>query len=576
MGRTDIISRRHGLIPKVGQYCRGVLSGAVPAGEAVRLAIRRHLADLKNGASRGLIFDQESAAYAIEFFEAFLALGEGNFEGKPFLLSPFQQFIIASLFGWKTRDGYRRFRTAYVEIGKGNGKSPLAAGIGLFGLVADGEAGAEIYSAATVKDQAKILFRDAERMVDASPHLKELVKNHVNNLSCGESFFRPISSEKRGLDGKRVHMALVDEVHEHASAIVVDKMRAGTKGRRQALIFEITNSGHDRNTVCYQHHEYSLKVLQGILEDDSWFAYICQLDVCAECKAEGKTMPSCEKCDQWTDPAVWIKANPNLGVSIQPKYLVEQVREAQGMPSKENIVKRLNFCIWTEQAVRWMPMDAWDECGREPVDPEALSGHRCFAAFDLSSTSDLASFVAVFPDDGNAVISLNWIPEKNMALRIKRDRVPYDLWQKQGLLKATQGNVIDFRAIRKDIQGFGQKYQVQEIRYDPWNAAQIAIELQEEDGFKMVQHRQGTASMTAPTKSLEAKVLRGDLRHGGNPLMRWCASNVAVSTDPAGNIKPDKERSTEKIDPIVALIMANGSADANPDAGYTDPEVMVV
>ncbi len=249
-----------------------MLSGAVPAGRLAFLAVERHLGDLERTEGEGtpLRWDEDDAHRAIEFFETFLCLAEGQHDGQPFKLEPWQQFVIACLFGWKS-GSFRRFRTAYVEIGKGNGKSPMAAGIGLYGLLADRESAAEVYSAAVVKDQAKILFRDAENMRDASPYLKRFIEKHVNNLfvPTTNSFFRPISSEKRGLDGKRVHMALIDELHEHPSALVVDKMRAGTKGRRQALIFEITNSGYDRNSVCYQHHDYSEKVLSGIIENDS-------------------------------------------------------------------------------------------------------------------------------------------------------------------------------------------------------------------------------------------------------------------------------------------------------------------
>lgn len=554
----------------VTRYASEVVDGKVLAGRMVRLACERHLRDMEHGHKRGLHWHPEQAERRINFFRDVLCLAEGEHAGNPFILTPWQEFVVGSLFGWFGDDGFRRFRTAYVEVGKGNGKSPLAGGIGLSMLCADGEIGAYCYAAATTREQASILFQDAVKMVDASPALtRRILKSgnrQVFNLAhqATGSYFRPVSSEGRGLDGKRVHYAALDEIHEHPSDVVVNKMRAGTKGRRQALIFEITNSGYNRNSVCFHHHEYSEKILTGVLEDDSWFAYVCQLDTCDKCRAEGKVSPSCDKCDQWTDERVWIKVNPNLGVSIQPKYLREQVREAQGMPSKENIVKRLNFCIWTEGSVKWMPMDAWDSCGLDQVAPELLAGHRCFGGLDLSSTTDIASFALIFPDDGNAVMSFNWIPKENTAQRIKRDRVPYDVWQRQGLIEFTEGNVIDFRAIRKKIKELGDKYQIQQIGYDPWNATQLATELQDEDGFVMAKVRQGTWDMNDPSKSLETKIKHGELRHGGNSLLRWSASNVAMKVDPSGLIRPDKEKSTEKIDPAVALIIANGRADANP------------
>ncbi len=544
-----------------------MLSGAVPAGRMVFLAAERHLRDLERTAKPGsvILWDQDDALRVIEFFERFLCLAEGEHDGQPFVLQPWQQFVLACLFGWKEANGHRRFRTAYVEIGKGNGKSPMAAGIGLYGLLADREAAAEVYSAAVVKDQAKILFRDAENMRDASPLLKAKIEKHVNNLfvPSSNSFFRPISSEKRGLDGKRVHMALIDEIHEHPSALVVDKMRAGTKGRRQALIFEITNSGYDRNTVCFQHHDYSEKVLSGIVTNDSWFAYVCQLDVCKKCGAAGKVSPDCEKCDQWTDEKVWTKVNPNLGVSIQPKYLREQVLEAQGMPSKENIVKRLNFCMWTEQAVRWMPMDKWDAC-KGHVNPAMLLKAPCFAGLDLANTSDLAALVLVFPQDqGYKVLPFFWVPEETVARRSEKERIPYDIWVREGLIKATDGAVIDYEVIRKDINALADKYSIQEIDLDPWNATQVAAQLSG-DGFQVVEIRQGYQTLSAPTKELERLVLAGELEHGGNAVLRWNASNVTTRQDPGGNIKPDKERSTEKIDGVSALINALARAMTEP------------
>lgn len=400
----------HNKTPRIAQYCLDVLTGKIAVGRAVFKAIERHLADLEEGPKRGLQWDDAAAAYVIDFFEQFLCLSEGANAGRPFLLEPWQQFILGMLFGWKSADGFRRFRTAYVELGKGNGKSPLAAGIGLFGLIADGEAAAEIYSAAVVKDQAKILYRDAENMRDFSPALRAQVKKHVNNLSVlsTKSFFRPISSEKRGLDGKRPHITLVDEVHEHPDATVVDKMRAGTKGRRQAIIFEITNSGYDRQTVCYAHHEYSLKVLEAIIQNDSWFCYVAQLDPCEECRRNGHSQPNCERCDSWTDERTWPKANPNLGVSIQPKYLREQVAEAVAMPTKENIVKRLNFCIWTQSETRAIGAEAWADCAgsllasTDPVELRnrwlyEMRGLACYGGLDLSSKIDLSAEVLLFP-----------------------------------------------------------------------------------------------------------------------------------------------------------------------------------
>lgn len=549
----------------------------------MRLACERHLRDLKDGHQRGLTFDLETANDAIAFFENFLCFYDGEFNGKPFLLSPWQAFIVGSLFGWKASDGYRRFRTAYIEIGKGNGKSPLLAGIGLLGLVADGEPGAEIYAAATTKDQAKILFRDAEEMVARSPELSELITRSINNLAVVDtaSFFRPISSEKHGLDGKRVHMALIDEVHEHSSAVVVDKMRAGTKGRRQALIAEITNSGNDRESVCWQHHEYSRKVLQGIELNDSWFAYVCTLDPCPACQAAGKMQPSddCKDCDDWRDPKVWPKANPNLGVSIREKYLQEQVAEAMGMPSKENTVKRLNACIWTERTEHWMPMDKWDACGIE-FTLEELKGNPCTGGLDLASTGDFASFCQLFPPTDErplwAAVWRSYIPEKKFEERVRKDPgTSWTLWKQQGWLVTTDSNTVDYEFIRKDIHEAAEMFQMPEIAYDRWNATQIVTQLMN-DGFTMVPIGQGFASQSAPTSELMKLVLDRKFTHGGNKLARWAASNAAVSEDAAGNIKLDKEKSADKIDPMRALTTALARAMLTNSGKSGEPSISIL
>lgn len=524
------------------EYAERVASGEIVAGPLVRLACARHLRDLTN--DRGLTFDDDEAQKAIDFFEQVLTLTEGEFAGKPFMLMPWQKFIIGSLFGWKAAGGYRRFRTAYVECSKGSGKSPMAAGIGLYGLTMDNEAGAEIYAAAVTRDQAKILFSDAEKMGQKATDLAAELEFTVNNIAhpSSQSYFRAISAEARALDGKRVHMALIDEVHEHPNALVVDKMRAGTKNRRQALIFEITNSGYDRNSVCYQHHLYSQQVLEGVIDNDEWFGYVAGLD------------PE----DDWTDEAVWPKANPGLDTILPRKYLREQVAEAQGMPSKLNIVLRLNFCVWTEQHTRWLPMEAWDECAEEP-NPIALRGRRCWAGLDLSSTTDLSALALVFEPDADDVIDVlmyYWVPEESMRERAQRDRVPYDVWVRDGYIEATPGNVVDYDAIRERINGLLQfGYNIVEVASDPWNATMITTQLMG-DGFTVVPIRQGYASLTAPSKELERRVVERSIRHGGNPVLRWNAANAAAEQDPAGNIKASKKASTERIDGIAAVVNA--------------------
>jgi phage terminase large subunit-like protein len=583
-----LLAKSHSKTPKVARYCRDVLTGQIPAGRLVFLAVERHIDDLQKGHERGLRYDDMAAAKIVEFFERFLCLAEGDNAGKPFLLEPWQQFILANLFGWKSSDGFRRFRTAYIEIAKGNGKSPLAAGIGLYGLIADGENAAEIYSAAVVKDQAKILFRDAENMRDFSPLLKRRVAKHVNNLSVRStaSFFRPISSEKRGLDGKRPHIALIDEVHEHPDPTVVDKMRAGTKGRRQALVFEITNSGYDRETVCFYHHEYSQKVLEGTLANDAWFGFVCHLDACEDCRlTKARTQPEqdCKNCDSWLDEDTWPKANPNLGVSIQKKYLQEQVTEAVAMPAKENIVRRLNFCMWTQADSRAIGAEAWAACsgiasGADPVAVRAqwlqeLKGKICFGGRDLASTTDICADVLLFPkQDGlerARVLPFFFCPESAIEQRVVKDRVPFDLWIRQGFIMQTPGNVVDYEFIREHAKKLRLEFDLKQMAYDPWNATQLAVQ-QQGDGITMVEHRQGFQSMSAPTKAL-LKMVRGkEFEHGRNPVLTWMADNLTTIGDAAGNLKPVKPENTnspKKIDGMVALIMAIARAEENPTSG---------
>lgn len=547
------------VVDPVTAYARDVVEGRIVAGKPVRLACQRHLNDLEHAAERGYTWCPELVARVVQFFSA-LRLADGEHAGQPFRLRAWQTFVVGSIVGWLDEVGARRFQSAYIEIGKGNGKTPLAAGLAWYGLIADGEPGAEIYFAAVSRDQAGIAFRDAVRFREASPALMAATVQHAANVSFPAlgGYMRPVSSEGRGLDGKRVHMAMVDELHEHSSGIVVDKMSAGTKGRRQPLIFEITNSGYDRNSVCWAHHQYSLQVLEGVVQNDAWFAYVCALD-------EG---------DDWMkDESVWLKANPNLGVSIPVEYLRKQVAEARDMPYRQNIVARLNFCVWTEQATRWLAMDRWDRCA-ELVDLEQMRGRRCFGGLDLSTVNDLSALAWVFPPESEGerwkVALRFWVPAENLRRRVQRDRVPYDVWARDGLIEVTEGNVVDYQVIRARVLEDAERFQVAELAFDRWNSSMLVRELQDE-GLPMVAFGQGYASMSAPCRMLEKLVEGGDLAHGGHPVLRWMAANCAVAQDPAGNVKPDKAKSTERIDGIVATLMGLGRAIA----GEPEPEPFI-
>jgi len=520
-------------------YARMVDAGKIVAGRPVRLACARHLADLKR---TDLAWRPEQAERVFDFFRTMLTFEDGS----PFELLLFQRFILGSLFGWYAPDGTRRFRTAYIETGKGSGKTPLAAGVGLYGLIADNEPAPEVYSAATMREQAKIAFGDAVRMVEGEAELKELVSVQVGSLTipAKSATFRPVSSEHKGLDGLRPHIGLIDELHEHPTGLVVDKIRAGIKRRRNALIFEITNSGWDRTSVCWAHHEYSTRVLEGTLANDSWFAYVASLD-------EG---------DDWTDPKVWLKANPGMDAGLPPvKYLREQVEEAKGMPSKENITRRLNFCEWTEQSERWLPMPVWDEAAGAFDEAEALKGRLVFAGLDLGSTSDMTALTLWCPgDDGGHAVWRFWVPEAAVEERRRRGLTDYADWVRAGFLRTTPGNVTDYDFIEHEVLELFRAYDVRALAFDRWNATQVVTHLRDELGDRVVEFGQGFASMSGPCKEIERLVLGRRLRHGGHPVARWMAGNVCIRTDPAGNLKIDKERSSEKVDGMVTLAMAIG------------------
>lgn len=577
-------------IPTFSRYCRDVIAGNIPVGRLVFLAVERHLRDLETGHQRGLRFDQNAAARIIKFFRDF----------APFKLEPFQQFKAGSLFGWKGADGYRRFRTAYIEEGKGSGKTPWGAGVLTYGLLADGEPEAEIYCAAVTKEQAGISYRDAEIMRSKSPLLKEKITKHRNNLSVAStnSFLRPISSEHRGLDGKRPHMVLLDEVHEHPTDLVVEKMRAGTKARRQALIIEITNSGSDRETVCFHDHEYSRKILEEICENDAWFAYVCHLDACEDCQKNGHVQPNgeCNKCDSWLDPDVWVKANPGVDTILPRKYLQERVTIAVASPDKENIVRRLNFCMWTQADVRAIGAAAWMACAgvareEDPVKVrerwiEEMRGFFCYGGIDLGCSDDLTCGpFLLFPKQAHLLKArvLPWFftPRASVALRTQQDRVPYDVWERQGFLKVTEGNVRDDSFIRKQINASAAMFDIREIHFDPYRALLLVNELLA-DGLKMVAHRQGFISMHDPVDGMLAMVRGAEFEHGNNPVLTWMADNLVVVSDAAGNLKPQKPenpKSPKKIDGMVAFALAKGAQDANPGDGgsvYETRGVLVI
>lgn len=539
----------------VTHYAQKVAWGKIVAGPHVRASCERHLRDLKQADQRGLVWDLDQAQHAIGFFEEMLCLNGGDFEGVPFKLLLWQKFIVGSIFGWKQKaDGTRRFRVAYIETGKGSGKSPLAAGVGLYGLVADGEHRAEVYAAATKKDQAMILFRDAIAMRDLSPELANVLhssgaKGKEWNLAYHDtmSFFRPISADD-GQSGPRPHIGLLDEVHEHKNGTVVEMMRAGTKGRKQALIFMITNSGADRRSICWDYHEYGGQVAAGMIEDDSFFSYICALD---------------PDDDPFVDERCWIKANPSLGVTIQPRYLREQVTQARGMPSKEALVKRLNFCMWVEGSNPWLSRDSWMSAGEHYL-LEDLEGRDCIGGLDLGSTQDLCSLVLLFEptedDPQYRIVPYFWLPEDGLTEKAEKDRVPYHKWVADGWLETTPGRATSRLWVLRRLTAIMDRVNLKSLAYDRWRMEDLQ-RLAEDEGLtmpQMIPFGQGFRDMSPAVEEFERILLNGNLRHNSNPVMTWCAANAVLVEDPAGNRKVAKDKATGRVDGIVASLMAVG------------------
>lgn len=569
-------------------YARSVVAGAVIAGPLVRAACSRHLRDLAHGGERGLKWDAAEAVRVIGYFSTVLTVeveDEGGFSSAaPFVLQPWQCFVIGSLFGWKNNQGFRRFRRAYVEIGKGNGKSPMAAGIGHYMLTATGKLRAEVYSAATDKDQAAILFRDAVAMWERSPALnKRLLPSGQNPIwqltdTAKMSFFKPISSEKKGKSGIRPYCALIDEVHEHSDNSVIEMLRAGTKGNQQALIFEITNSGFDRRSVCWQEHEYTAKVLNGDAPNDAWFGFICSLD---------------EGDDPFEDESCWVKANPNLGVSIQLPYIREQVAEARGMPSKESLVRRLHFCEWTESENAAFTRAAIEAVfGEVYADALTESGHPCFGGLDLSRAQDLTAFTLTWVLDATpdkwrfASKTWFWTPKDTLVERARRDRAAYDKWAERGFMEAVPGKRIGYSWVADALGALCARYEPVSIGCDQYGLENLRDHLNERGlslpcvvhpqgfkGRKVGEDNSGFAGaeeialwMPDSINKLEAAIIEGRIVIDDNPAMKMCMIGVVYEQNRTGHRMFAKEKAPNRIDGAVSQAMSIGVATVASEA----------
>ena len=496
--------------------------------------------------AEGSYYDKDAADHAVCFIEKYCCHTKGRWDGKPFILIDWQEQIIRDIFGTLKENGYRQFNTAYIEIPKKQGKSELAAAIALYLLLMDFEPSAEVYGCAADRNQAKIVFNVAADMVKKSPKLQKLIKvkdstKEMEVIRDG-SRYQALSADVANKHGFNTHGVIFDELHTQPNRKLYDVMTKGSgDARMQPLYFLITTAGDNVNSICYEIHQKAKDIIEGRKVDPTFYPVIYGAD-------EG---------DDWTDPKVWMKANPSLGITVGIDKVETACEEAKQNPLDENTFRQLRLNQWVKQSVRWMPMDKWDACAF-PVSESDLEGRVCYGGLDLSSTTDITAFVLVFPpedeEDKYYILPYFWVPEETLDLRVRRDHVPYDLWEKQGYLMTTEGNVVHYAYIEKFIESLEERFNIREIGYDRWGAVQMVQNL-EGMGFTVVPFGQGFKDMSPPTKELLKLTLEKRIAHGGHPVLRWMVDNITIKKDPAGNIKADKEKSTEKIDGAVAAIM---------------------
>ncbi|HAM57584.1 MAG TPA: hypothetical protein DCQ64_20105 [Candidatus Rokubacteria bacterium] len=564
----------------VDAYAQAVVLGTVPAGRYHRLPCARHLRDRAREGTPGFPYRFDPGkADRFYRFAGKLKHYKGEWAGQYIVLQPFQQFRLGSVFGWVHVDtGLRRFRTAYNEIPRKNGKSLEAAVVALYVTFYDQEPGAEGYTIATKREQAKIVFTDAKRLVESSG-LKTKIDVRVANLNIADtsSKLEPLGADHDSTDGLNPNLIVVDEMHAHKDRGLIDVMETATGARRQPLSFQITTAGDDPVSPCGDQHDYACKILDQILDDETFFAFIAHADV--EDKDRG--IPG----DDWLDEAVWAKANPNWNVSIKPDDMRALARKAAAMPAAAATFKQKRLNLWVSATAPWLSVEGW-LAGQTTWSADALEGRTCFVGIDLASKLDLCPLVFVFPPDethpGWALWPWVWTPADTLKDRARRDRAPYDIWVDQHYLLTTPGTRIDHGAIRQVLVAERDHVAIQQIGCDPWHADMLLEQLVNDDGFdreQVLEVPQTYAGMSSACQQFEAAVLAGQVDAGGSPLMAWCASNVVVQRDGKDNIYPVKKRSRGRIDPIVASIIGMSLAirQVPPSStAYDDHGLMVV
>jgi phage terminase large subunit-like protein len=576
----------------VTTYARKVQAGKIVAGPFVRAACDRHLRDLETAADRGLRFDPKLAARAIGFFESELRLSKGKHEGQPFILLDWQAFVVGSIFGWVwIGTGKRRYSKAFVETGKGAGKSPLLAGIGIYLLIADGEAGSEIYFAATTKEQAKVAFGAASAFHRHRPNIggctlvphmqnRDVVRFTLHPAPGKRSYgFMGIISSDENQSGPIPHGIMVDELHEWANAGLLNVLEAGTKGREQALIVMITNSGKRRAGVCWDNHEYARRVALGEVEDDTLFSYVCAVDFAPDGKTE---------LDPFNHPEEWVKVNPSLGQTIERKYLEDQVRKAKNLPSMEPDVRRLNFCQWGagENSNPWISYDLWNRAGREYTLSD-LKGRRAYIGKDLSGGSiqveqtyysDLTSAVFLvepeLPGEPWYLLPYFWLPREGLAARGEKENTPWMRWADEGHLLTCPGKTIDYAQVAATMIEVARNFEIIGAGRDPAMTGAFDRECMAADitiPWQWTPVRQGYLTMGPAIKEMERRLTATQtgqnedeqgrvigMVHCKHPILTYCVANASIATDPAGNKKFIKNIGAHRIDGIVAA--ANATA----------------
>lgn len=520
-----------------------VLSGKIVSGELIKAACRRYKNDLKQAKDKGWKFNRNKAEAVIEYF-SLIYQWKGEWAGKPIELLPWQQFIIWNVYGWEKSDGTRRFRYSYTEVAKKNGKTAMMAGAALWAIDMDGEAGAEVYVAATKSEQAMICFRDCKKFVEASPDLRSefellqyAVYNPVNNSSI-----KPLSKDTKSQDGINTHTAIIDEYHAHKNDEMFDNIKSSTMARRQPLVHIITTAGFDMTSPCYDFRQTASDVVRGLKEDDALFVAIHSMD----------------EEDDWTDYNNWIKSNPSLGQTLSLESLLDELTRVQNQPSKQYGFRVKNLNQWVNQPKHWISDEDWMACGKQ-YSANDLKGMSCCGGLDLAAVRDLAALSLNFdmPDGSVQTLQWYWLPEATAEKLYGEHGDNYRFWAESGFIKLTDGNAIDHRVIQKDIEALSKIYDIKCLGYDPYQSIETIVFLQDV-GIDCKGFGQNIKSMSTPSKELESRVIDGRICHNFNPVTRWMMNNCTTYTDPNDNIKVKKSNEKGKIDGVIAIIIGLG------------------